>query len=133
VFFLHHNQLSNVSQAALGGAGIALNVLLPQVLKTYGEVPGSGVLRSFKGMLVGCPVFTSSNIGTMNAGVDYGGSLSIPKNAHGAIEVQGIPPYVTDSQTGNLKPADSHGAIAMYGVVKRNDSAGVTCVSRVPA
>lgn len=129
VWFLHPQQIGDIGQAAIAGTGIALNVLLPQVLTMFeGKGPSAEAAGSYAGFLVGHPVFTSTNIPDMNSATDHGGALIIPKKAWGGVELQ-APEYITDSQTNALKLADAHGTWASYGVVEREDLAGVTAIS----
>ncbi len=129
VWFLQPQQVGDIGQAAIAGTGIALNVLLPQVITMFeGRGPSSEAGGAYGGMLVGQPIFETTNVPDMNTATDHGGCLMIPKKAWGGVELWG-PKYVTDSQTGNLKLADSHGTSASYGVVETEDLAGVTVIS----
>lgn len=134
LYALNPLQLGQVSKDLIGGAGVALNELNPTIARIYGDVPGSGPITAFKGLLLGTPVITTGNIGKMNADADYGGSLVIPGEAHGLVEAvdPNYPPLVTNSQAVNLSPADSWGAVAMYGMAKKNNNAACTVVSEVP-
>ena len=100
------------------------------VQNTAGADP---VMRGAIGFLYGQPVYSSTNLTTINTAADYSGALANPDAIHwaaarlpGASDVVRVQSNYMPDYLGTLTTAD-----ILYGVIENRDSAGVEIISAV--
>ena len=126
VFCLHPQQLSDVHQQMLSGAGAGLSTMLMRqdIMSLYDQTMGHGMLNAYKGHLFGVPLFVSNNVPDDNSAADHGGAIFVPKQAM-ALAYKWLGRVEMNSQAVNFKTANSWLGSAFYIAIEKDDNKGV--------